>query len=108
MKKFFVYFISAFIIMNIFFIRTNAQFMEHLHPFIRSLASNQNVYKTQDSLDLIKVYNKKSKIVIRDSTTIYRIILRPKLDKVHFIRYTVLNDVALSFKFYQVLNLIAL
>jgi hypothetical protein len=66
---------------------------KYIKPLTRSIFYNENVYKTQDSLDLLKVYNKTLNYPIYDTTT-YRIKVNKNRTNpnVAFIRYSILND----------------
>ena len=80
----FTYLLLLFIIFN----RNNAYSQsKNTWPLLKSIFLNQNVYKTIDELEVLKVYNHKTNVAINDQTK-YKI--KPSTGK--FIRYRLVND----------------
>lgn len=99
MKKLNLYYTGLFLIVVIL---SSCKIQRTFAPFFRSLIANENVYKTQDSLKVYKVYKnykpakwykfwaKNEHAIFSDTSDIFKIL--PKKNK--FIRYSLLNDTA--------------
>ncbi|CAN5330848.1 hypothetical protein BH09BAC6_BH09BAC6_14750 [soil metagenome] len=61
-------------------------------PFLLATIYNENVYKTKDTLDLVKTYDKHKHRPVAKDDTVYRVIVDPVADSTAFIRYKIIKD----------------